>query len=91
MVTVPSAKNLYFYNEQPVGGYYLNFYGCDYENKKSAPASFPVTISDDGNTITIGACQSGAEFDYGLYRPSVFRNDSELRNVATSDIVLKRK
>lgn len=91
VVTVPSAKNLYFYNEQPVGGYYLNFYGCDYENKKSAPASFPVTISDDGNTITIGACQSGAEFDYGLYRPSVFRNDSELRNVATSDIVLKRK
>ena len=70
-------------------GYILYFYGADYNNKKSAPATFPVTLSADGNTLSIGACHSGAEFDYGVYRPSVFR-DQEMWAVAISDIVLKR-
>ena len=46
-------------------------------------------FSEDGNTLTIGAYHSGAEFSYGVYRPSVFR-DNDMWSVATSDIVLKR-
>lgn len=88
-VTMPSARNTYFYNWD-ANGYTIMFYGCDYENLFTAPASFPVTISEDGNTIVIGACNSGEEFGYGIYRPSMFRKDGVLWNVAISDIVLTR-
>ena len=57
----------------------------------TAPATFPVTLSDDGNTLTIGAYQAGEEFGYGIYRPSVFLNDYQLKACATSDIILTRK
>ena len=88
-ITIPSEKNHYLYNWGS-DGYVLYFFGADYNSKKSAPATFPVTLSEDGNTLTIGAHHSGAEFDYGVYRPSVFRNMTEMWSVATSDIVLKR-
>ena len=89
VITMPSEKNHYLYNWAS-DGYTLYFFGADYDSKKSAPATFPVTLSEDGNTLTIGAHHSGAEFDYGVYRPSVFRNMTEMWAVATSDIVLKR-
>lgn len=88
VITMPSEKNHYLYNWGD-DGYTLYFYGADYNAKQSAPATFPVTLSEDGNTLTIGAHHSGAEFFYGVYRPSVFRNN-EMWSVATSDIVLKR-
>lgn len=88
VITMPSEKNHYLYNWAS-DGYTLYFYGADYDAKQSAPATFPVTLSADGNTLTIGAHHSGEEFFYGTYRPSVFRNN-EMWAVATSDIVLKR-
>lgn len=87
VVTVPSDRSNYFYNWSYDGTFY--FFGCDLGNELIAPASFPVTVSADGNTLTIGACYSGEEFGYGVYRPSVFRG-SESWAIATSDIVLKR-
>ena len=69
---------------------FLNFFGCDYDNQFTAPATFPVTISDGGDTLTIGACHAGEEFGYGIYRPAVFRYGTEPWAVSTSDIVLKR-
>ncbi|MBP3547939.1 MAG: hypothetical protein J6J64_04620 [Alistipes sp.] len=86
-VTVPTEKGEYFYNWSSDGTFY--FFGCDFNNEFTAPATFPVTVSADGNTITIGAHYSGEEFGYGVYRPSVFR-DNAMWAVATSDIVLKR-
>ena len=88
VLTVPSSKGEYLYNWAEEG--FLNFYGCDYDNRFTAPATFPVTISDGGNTLTIGAYHAGAEFDFGIYRPAVFLNDYQLKACATSDIVLKR-
>ena len=88
VLTVPSSKGEYLYNWDELG--YLNFYGCDYDNQFTAPATFPVTLTDNGDTLTIGAYQAGEEFGYGLYRPSVFLNDYKLKACATSDIVLKR-
>ena len=88
VLTVPTSKGEYLYNWDELG--YLNFYGCDYDNQFTAPATFPVTISDGGDTLTIGAYHSGEEFGYGIYRPSVFLNDYQLKACATSDIVLKR-
>ena len=88
VITMPSEKNHYLYNWGN-DGYTLYFYGADYNAKQSAPATFPVTLSEDGNTLTIGASEPVAEFFYGVYRPSVFR-DNEMWSVATSDIVLTR-
>ena len=88
VITMPSEKNHYLYNWAD-DGYTLYFYGADYDAKRSAPATFPVTLSEDGNTLTIGASEPIEEFSYGVYRPSVFR-DNEMWAVATSDIVLKR-
>ncbi|MBR5206168.1 MAG: hypothetical protein IKW52_03275, partial [Alistipes sp.] len=90
VVTVPTEENTYFYNPRVTDNFSLSFYGTDYNLKQNAPCAFPVSISDDGNTITIGQCISGAEFDYGVYRPAIWYNDTELRNLATSDIVLQR-
>ena len=87
VVTVPSGRHNFFYNWSTEGVFY--FFGCDLDAMGTAPSPFPVTVSADGNTITIGACHSGAEFNYGVYRPSVFRN-SEYWSIATSDIVLTR-
>ena len=88
VVTMPSSRGEYFYNWSPDGTFY--FFGADIQNGFTAPATFPVTVSADGNTITIGACQSGEEFGYGIYRPAVFRYGTEPWALATSDIVLKR-
>ena len=85
---MPSSKGEYLYNWAEEG--FLNFFGCDYDNQFTAPATFPVTISDGGDTITIGACHSGEEFGYGTYRPAVFLNDYQMKACATSDIVLTR-
>lgn len=86
-VSVPSERGEYFYNWSSDGTFY--FYGADIENEFTAPATFPVTVSEDGNTITIGASQPVEEFGYGVYRPAVFR-DNDPWALATSDIVLKR-
>ena len=88
VLTVPSSKGEYLYNWAEEG--FLNFFGCDYDNQFTAPATFPVTISDGGDTLTIGACHSGEEFGYGTYRPAVFLNDYQMKACATSDIVLTR-
>lgn len=86
-VSVPSERGEYFYNWSPDGTFY--FYGADIENEFTAPATFPVTVSADGDTLTIGASAPVEEFGYGVYRPAVFR-DSAPWALATSDIVLKR-
>ena len=88
VVTMPSSRGEYLYNWATDGTFY--FFGADLQNEFTAPASFPVTVSADGNTITIGACHSGEEFGYGIYRPAVFRYGTEPWALATSDIVLKR-
>ena len=88
VITVPSSRSEYLYNWGIDGTFY--FFGADLENEFTAPASFPVTLSEDGNTLTIGVCNSGAEFGYGNYRPSVFRYGTEVWALATGDIVLKR-
>ena len=88
VITVPSSRSDYLYNWADDGTFY--FYGADLQNEFTAPASFPVTLSADGNTLTIGVCNSGAEFGYGNYRPSVFRYGTEAWALATGDIVLKR-
>lgn len=88
VVTMPSSRGEYFYNWATDGTFY--FFGADIQNGFTAPATFPVTVSADGNTITIGACQSGEEFGYGIYRPGVFRYGTEPWALATTDIVLKR-
>ena len=88
VVTMPSSRSEYLYNWASDGTFY--FFGADLQNEFTAPASFPVTVSADGNTITIGACHSGEEFGYGIYRPAVFRYGTEAWALATSDIVLKR-
>ncbi|MBO5882284.1 MAG: hypothetical protein J6Q21_03470 [Alistipes sp.] len=87
VVTIPSSKSEYFYNWSSDGTFY--FFGADTTNGWTAPATFPVTISADGDTITIGACHSGEEFGNGIYRPAVFRNNDPWA-IATGDIVLKR-
>ena len=90
-ITVPTSRACHLYNWGAEGS--VDFYGCDYENEFIAPATFPVTISADGNTLSIGACQSGEEFGYGIYRPSVFLNNTDtpqLQACALSDIILTR-
>lgn len=87
VVTVPTSRNEYLYNWSNDGTFF--FFGCDLNNQFTAPATFPVTVSADGNTITIGAHNSGAEFDYGVYRPAVFR-DGNFWAIATGDITLTR-
>ena len=88
VVTIPSSKSDYFYNWSTDGTFY--FFGADTTNGWTAPATFPVTISADGNTITIGASEPVEQFGNGIYRPAVFRYGTEPWAVATSDIVLKR-
>lgn len=88
VITMPSERNHYLYNWAS-DGYVLYFYGADYNAKYSAPATFPVTLSEDGNTLTVGASEPIEEFSFGVYRPSVFR-DYEMWAIATSDIVFKR-
>lgn len=88
-ITVPTSRGEYLYNWSDDG--FLNFFGCDYNNQFTAPATFPVTLSADGNTLTIGAHHAGEEFDWGIYRPAVFLNEQKLEACATSDIVLTRK
>ncbi|MBR2368399.1 MAG: hypothetical protein IKA81_07330 [Alistipes sp.] len=89
-ITMPTEKNSYFFNPKFVDGYTLYFFGTDYAKGQNAPCAFPVTLSNDGNTLTIGAYVSGAEFYYGTYRPAVWYDEAAIRNCATSDIVLRR-
>ena len=91
VVTVPSERGEYFYNWSTDGTFY--FYGADFDNEFTAPTTFPVTVSEDGNTITIDKCVSGEEFGYGVYYPSVFRMNAgtlSYWNIATSKIILER-
>ena len=89
VITIPTSRYEYLYNWAEDGTFY--FFGGDLQNGFTAPVTFPVTLSEDGNTLTISACQAGAEFDHGIYRPSVFRNDlTDYRAIATDDVVLKR-
>jgi hypothetical protein len=88
VVTIPSSKSEYFYNWSSDGTFY--FFGADTTNGWTAPATFPVTISTDGDTITIGASEPVELFGNGIYRPAVFRYGTEPWAIATSDIILKR-
>ena len=93
VITIPTARNQYFYNEKPIGGYTMNFYGSDYSARSNAPVTFPVELSEDGNTITIKPY-----YDYdgkflvpgATYYPALFRNNVDIWNIATTDIVLRR-
>ena len=89
VITIPTSRYEYLFNWSNDGTFY--FFGGDLQNGFTAPVTFPVTLSEDGNTLTINAYQAGSEFDYGIYRPSVFRNDlTDYRAIATDDVVLKR-
>ena len=89
VITIPTSRYEYLFNWSNDGTFY--FFGGDLQNGFTAPVTFPVTLSEDGNTLTINAYQAGSEFDYGIYRPSVFRNDlKDYRAIATGDVVLKR-
>ena len=89
VITIPSSRGEYLYNWSTEGTFY--FFGSDLEYGFTAPATFPVTLLEDGDTMVIGAHASGEEFGYGTYRPSVFRNNLlDYRAVATGDIILKR-
>ena len=88
VITVPSSKSEYFYNWAEDGTFY--FFGADLENEFTAPATFPVTLTEDGNTLIINACNYGEEFGYGIYRPSVFRYGTEIWALATGNIILQR-
>ena len=87
-LSVPSERGEYLYNWSSDGTFY--FYGADQANAFTAPATFPVTLSEDGNTMIIGASVPVEEFGFGVYRPSVFLNNYDLRALATSDIILQR-
>jgi hypothetical protein len=89
-ITIPTAQNYNFYGW---GDNVMQFYGCDYDNLMTAPATFPVTLSEDGNTLTIKAHVAGPEFDNGVYRPAVFMKQGDgdkMWNAAITDIVLTR-
>jgi len=86
-VVVPSERGEYLYNWSSDGTFY--FYGADVKNEFTAPATFPVTVSADGDTLTIGASEPVEEFGYGIYRPAVFR-DYDAWALSTSDIILRR-
>ena len=89
-ITIPTAQNYNFYGWSDN---VMQFYGCDYDNLMTAPATFPVTLSEDGNTLTIKAHVAGPEFDNGVYRPAVFMKASDgdkMWNAAITDIVLTR-
>ena len=87
-LSVPTSRGQYLYNWDSAG--YVNFFGCDINNSFTAPATFPVTLSADGNTLTIGAHHAGEEFGWGIYRPAVFLNEQKLEACALGDIVLTR-
>lgn len=90
-ITIPTALNYNFFNWSDNE---MRFYGADYDKGQSAPATFPVTLSGGGNTLTIGAHYSNHEFGFGTYRPAIFMHingqGDQMWNVATTDIVLTR-
>lgn len=86
-VVVPSERGEYLYNWSSDGTFY--FYGADIEHEFTAPATFPVTVSDGGDTLIIGASEPVEAFGFGTYRPAVFRG-YDAWALATSDIILKR-
>lgn len=94
-VSVPSSRQMPLYGWAS-DGLAMLFFGCQWVGANSdnptAPCSFPVTVSADGNTITIGMCRAGEEFGFGNYRPAVFRDAAQLEPwaIATSDIILTR-
>ena len=91
VVTMPTALNQYFYNESPVGGNCLYFMGTDTTTKDNADVSFPVEVSEDGNTITIKPYYNTSDKYMGtVYYPAIWLNQQYLWNLANSDIVLRR-
>ena len=86
VVTVPTAANVYLFNWSENIALFI---GMDYNERALAPAAFPVEVSEDCRTMTIKQYESGSEFNFGTYRPSVMFGSS-MWNVATSDIVLRK-
>lgn len=86
-VTVPTARNT------PLAGYSneWNFIGMDYDNRKIAAVAFPVTVSDDRNTLTIKEYDASQNMSFGVYRPAVMVKQTQMWNVAVTDIVMTRK
>lgn len=90
-LSVPSSKTCPLFNWHDMGAYY--FVGGDFDARGAAPATFPVTLSADGNTLAIGACHAGAEFFNGIYRPSVYLDNSATPRMeawGVSDVILER-
>lgn len=99
VITIPTSREGYLYNDVPNGltgavpmeqTIQLNFFGGNYEYLSSAPATFPVTLTDKDTLVIKAYNDTTGEFGGITYRPAVLRNGTELRCVADSDIVLKR-
>ena len=86
-VPVPTARNT------PLAGYSneWNFIGMDYDNRKITAVAFPVTVSDDRNTLTIKEYDASTNMSFGVYRPAVMVKQTQIWNVAVTDIVMTRK
>ena len=88
-ISVPTSRNEYLLNYTENGAFY--FVGCNYDSYALAPASFPVELSADKNTMTIKASVPVAEYDNLSYRPAVFLlNGNADVMIAQTDIVLTR-
>lgn len=90
-LSVPSSNTCPLFNWHDMGAYY--FVGGDFDARGAAPATFPVTLSADGNTLVIGKCEAGEEFGYGVYRPSVYLDNSATPRMeawGVSDVILER-
>ena len=90
-LSVPSSNTCPLFNWSSDGAFY--FVGGDFSTRGAAPATFPVTLSDDGNTLVIGACNAGEEFMYGTYLPSVYLDNSATPRMeawGVSDVILER-
>ena len=90
-LSVPSSNTCPLFNWSLDGAFY--FVGGDFSARGAAPATFPVTLSADGNTLVIGACNAGEEFMYGTYLPSVYLDNSATPRMeawGVSDVILER-
>ena len=90
-LSIPSSNTCPLFNWHDMGAYY--FVGGDFDARGAAPATFPVTLSADGNTLAIGACHAGAEFFNGIYLPSVYLDNSATPRMeawGVSDVILER-
>lgn len=90
VITMPTSLATRFYAWADVDNPIFYFFGYDSRYSSAAPCTFPVELSDDGNTLTIkpfvdtyGAYMAGA-----VYYPAVARDT--VYSTALTEIVLTR-